>query len=249
MTYLRALGVLIFLLTAGLAAQANADWGTTVAGSNAVVFTFDDGPNYQTTPRLLDLLEHYHVRALFFVNGIRCIGSGETARLNRDVLGEIRKRGHLIGNHTFRHPHLGDLSPRRQRWELLRNEETISRLAGTRPLYYRPPYGRTTSVANRFAAFRGYQSVLWDADARDGFYRSARSVARRILRELERRRGGTVLLHDTHPWSIEAFAMIMDRLNADARKSTSAMHVIDPETALHLRLHPQLQPMFTAGLR
>lgn len=213
--------------------------------THQIVFTFDDGPNHGTTLRLLDLLDRYQVRAIFFVNGERCMGPGDGPRKNRRALLETRRRGHLIGNHGYQHRRLSRLSAIKQRWQIVRNEEVLERVTGIRPIYFRPPYGRVGDAAAQFLEFRRYLSVLWDIEARDGYVHDASDIATSLAQELDVADGGIVLLHDNHAWSVDAFDLMMSRLPAEnARRVTAgrpALRVVDPETLLEPARQAQLQ--------
>ncbi|MEK6607010.1 MAG: polysaccharide deacetylase family protein [Myxococcota bacterium] len=207
-----------------------------VGANGRVVFTFDDGPSYATTPTLIEKLDRARVRAAFFVNGYRFAGEGEVPRRNRAVLAEMRRRGHIIGNHAYQHLRLGDLSPARQRWQILRNEEAILRVAGVRTRHFRPPFGKAGAAAREFAAERGYVKVMWNIEPRDHLVRSARKLADRILALVRERNGGIVLLHDNHAWSVEAFGLALEgfeRENASrAAQGLPPFRVAEPEELL-----------------
>src|ERR1035437_857281 len=104
-------------------------------GRPCVALTFDDGPDPVTTPRVLDVLHEKQVRATFFVVGKRAARHPE---LVRRALAE----GHLVENHTWSHsPLFCFLTPGRLRAEIEKCAETLERIGGHRPRYFRSPVG------------------------------------------------------------------------------------------------------------
>jgi peptidoglycan/xylan/chitin deacetylase (PgdA/CDA1 family) len=126
-----------------------------------VVLTFDDGPNPECTPRILDALARERVTAVFFVVGQLVEAPGGLALLRRAV-GE----GHLIGNHTFSHPRLTELSPGEVRSQILRTHELIAEFEPKAKLF-RPPFGAYNSSINAIAGELNYKTVLWNVSFED----------------------------------------------------------------------------------
>lgn len=103
------------------------------ASGKTVALTFDDGPDPYYTPRILDVLKKYNVKASFFV-------VGENAAVNPDILARIYNEGHDIGNHTFTHPNIVETSPRRTTMELNATQRLIQEITGHSTILFRPPY-------------------------------------------------------------------------------------------------------------
>jgi peptidoglycan-N-acetylglucosamine deacetylase len=154
-----------------------------------VALTFDDGPDPLSTPYFLEELDRLEARATFFVLGNRL---ERYPHLGRRIVAE----GHELAVHGWRHERFWRPRPRGDTRDLARAAETVWRIAGTRPLWYRPPYGVLT--ATRLAAARrlGLRPVLWTAWGRDW---TAKADADSVLLELAKRMAGgaTVLLHDS----------------------------------------------------
>ncbi|MEO0325977.1 MAG: polysaccharide deacetylase family protein, partial [Myxococcota bacterium] len=183
-----------------------------------LLFTFDDGPNRRTTPKLLDTLDAAGIKAVFFVNTYRVAGRGQRVAEQAEVLRDIAARGHLIGNHTVNHEQLPLLETEDAREEILEAEHAIARILGTRPWLFRPPGGARSARIDALLAERGYTQVLWNLGSGDFQVRTPEEVVDTWLRVLERRerengeRGGIVLLHDTYEWSVEAVPMLLDAI-------------------------------------
>lgn len=161
--------------------------GMTVPGR--IALTFDDGPAPASTPHFLRVLADHDVQATFFVLG------AEAERAPR-LLAEITEAGHEIGVHGWDHRCLLRKTPWRTHSELLGTRDLIERRTGTRPRWFRPPYG-VFSTASLISARRlGLTPVLWSTwgfDWTEGC--TPASVRRRVARNLGDR--GTILLHDS----------------------------------------------------
>lgn len=126
-----------------------------------VVLTFDDGPHPEHTPRILDALAKEQVQAVFFVLGERVQAPGGVDLMRRIVAG-----GHLVGNHTFSHLRLTELSPEDVRSQIQRAHELIAEFeSNTR--YFRPPFGASNRQVNSIAKELKYETVMWNASFED----------------------------------------------------------------------------------
>jgi peptidoglycan/xylan/chitin deacetylase (PgdA/CDA1 family) len=158
-----------------------------------LALTFDDGPNPAWTPRLLDVLANYSVRATFFLVGSHA--SAEPALVRRIVAA-----GHLIGNHSWSHPNLALTLSSRVQQELIRTSRALEQIAGKQVRFFRPPFGARRPVVLRIARELGMTPVLWNAMTSDWSDPSAESIARHLIRSIDRaERSGSaanVVLHD-----------------------------------------------------
>lgn len=119
----------------------------------AVAFTFDDGPNPIYTPQVLEIFQEVQGKATFFMIGTQIEKSLETAKA-------VHEQGHEIGNHTYSHPHLPELSSEEVRREMQLTEELIQQVTGAKPKVYRPPYIDTSEeVAAITAGEFGYPAI------------------------------------------------------------------------------------------
>ncbi|HUC38109.1 MAG TPA: polysaccharide deacetylase family protein [Acidimicrobiales bacterium] len=160
-------------------------WRAPSAG--AVALTFDDGPSPETTPRTLDLLDAYAMRATFFV-------LGSLAEAHPDLVAEILRRGHGVGSHGQVHEHHLLRSPAWIRRDIGRSVEVLEALRA-RPRWYRPTYGQLTASTVLEARRHDMEVVLWSAWGREWAEPSPVPVLARLERRLEA--GAIVLLHDT----------------------------------------------------
>jgi len=93
--------------------------------------TFDDGPNGEYTLQILDILEKHKKKALFFFPAMN-------VERQPDIALSVQTQGHLIGNHTYDHPHLNTLTKEQVLWQIERSEEIFQSILGIIPKYFRP---------------------------------------------------------------------------------------------------------------
>ena len=159
-------------------------------GGDEIWLTIDDGPDPHDTPCLLDLLDAAGAKATFFVRG-------DHARAHPELVREILRRGHGLGNHTDTHPQatFWCLGPASLSREITGCQETLHHLTGTAPTLFRAPVGMINPFVPRAAAIHGLRLVGWSARGFDGVSTAdPAEVVRLILRDL--RPGGVVLLHE-----------------------------------------------------
>jgi peptidoglycan-N-acetylglucosamine deacetylase len=178
------------------AVQRHSDYIRRFWHDHKVLLTFDDGPHPISTPRIINTLDKYGIKATFFVRGNR-------AERFPDVLRMAFDSGHRIGNHTYSHPNLTTLSHARIREEIQRTHDIISPFL-TEKRVFRPPHGERNRRVDRIATELGYETMLWNVSTRDwrDNYKSGLWVthACRYIRL-----GGlcTVLLHDDQDGTAE----------------------------------------------
>jgi peptidoglycan/xylan/chitin deacetylase (PgdA/CDA1 family) len=170
-----------------------------------VRLTFDDGPNKDATPAILDTLAARGVKATFFV-----VGSMVAA--NPGILRRAGTEGHGIGNHSWSHPNLTTLDREQVTSQLARTTEAIRQATGDHPTEWRPPYGARNAPVEAAARDVGLTSmVLWTVDPRDWADPPATTVRDRVLQAV--RPNSIVLLHDgTGQNTPAALPMILDGL-------------------------------------
>lgn len=168
---------------------------TLIAGTNPqeVALTFDDGPNGDTTLRLLDVLARHEARATFFV-------IGGFVRQQPEVVRAIRAAGHIVGNHTMTHPWLHVQTHRQIREELSGCNAAIEDVLGEPVRYFRAPHGARRPYVLRYAREIGLIPVQWNVIVGDWTPTSADVLVRRVERGIVRAqragRGTNVVLHD-----------------------------------------------------
>jgi peptidoglycan/xylan/chitin deacetylase (PgdA/CDA1 family) len=195
--------------------------GLTIRGGTthrAILFTFDDGPSRRTTPRLLDILDGLGIKAVFFVK-TESFGNGNPwEREHAEIVREIVRRGHTIGNHTETHRQLPLLRNAAIEAELAVSERKIQRAIGRKPRLIRPPGGALSARVEQLLGEHGYTSVMWALYGGDLEVSTPEDVVRTFFRVLDRReqevgdRGGIVLMHDTKSHSVDAVPRLVSAL-------------------------------------
>jgi peptidoglycan-N-acetylglucosamine deacetylase len=160
----------------------------TVPPTAGAALTFDDGPDPEFTPPLLDALAAAGASATFFVVGERVAG-------NERLLREMESRGHEIALHGMRHRRHDRLGDEEARAELTEGLAAIEAAAVTRPRRYRPPYGGTSPALARFCGELGLELAYWSAWGQDWEPLSAARIAQLVDRDLGP--GTVILLHDS----------------------------------------------------
>lgn len=153
----------------------------------AVALTFDDGPNPEATPRILDVLRDEEVHATFFLLGKHVERWPHLAR-------RIVDDGHAIGNHGYHHRKLHLRGPAYARVDLAVGTEAIVRATGTTPRHFRAPHGFRSPWVNAIARGLGQRPVGWTLGVWDTDRPGAAAIAERVRRGV--RPGCILLLHD-----------------------------------------------------
>jgi peptidoglycan-N-acetylglucosamine deacetylase len=170
-----------------------------------VALSFDDGPDPVWTPRILDILKKYNAPGAFFM-------IGEQAGDYVGVMKRVYREGHEIGNHTFTHPDISEISDRQVDLQLNLTERLFASKLGVQPLYFRPPYSidqepDTNDQAKPIDRIQGLGYVIvgnkidtndWDENPRKTPQEITDSVFQQI-KDMEVKtwaRGSVILLHD-----------------------------------------------------
>jgi peptidoglycan/xylan/chitin deacetylase (PgdA/CDA1 family) len=184
----------------------------------AVALTFDDGPDEKLTPRILELLDKHEVTATFFV-------IGHKAEDNPALLKEIISRGHSIGNHSYSHSTWFDLFGRKKmEQDLLNAEEEIVRVTGTKPVFFRPPYGVTTPVLAKVVKKLGYKTVGWSVRSLDTVLKDKEKLIERITDRLHP--GAVILLHDDREITGEVLEDVIMKIKNEGYRVVALQEMI-----------------------
>lgn len=155
--------------------------------SKQIALTFDDGPNDPYTLHLLDVLSEHNVPATFFL-------IGRYVKQRPDLAGEIARRGHIIGNHTFTHPFLTFQSAGRIREEIVACRDAIGETVGEHSNLFRPPWGARRPAVFRIVRNLGLEPVMWSVTGYDWNAPSADFIEQKVTSRI--RGGDVILLHD-----------------------------------------------------
>ena len=188
---------------------------TTVGKGHKLILTFDDGPSEEWTPKILTILEHEKVPATFFVVGIN-------AEQNIPILQREFKDGFEIGNHTFTHHNIADMSLQRAELEMKLTRLLIESITGHSTILFRAPYNADSEPQTyeelapiERSRNENYLTVNESIDPNDwapGV--SADSIFQRVVRQVQDGNASIILLHDaggeTRKSTVEALPRIID---------------------------------------
>lgn len=159
----------------------------------AVYLTFDDGPIPEVTPKVLEILDRYQVKATFFM-------VGENIDKHPEVFAQVVKAGHSIGNHTYNHlkgwktdyrTYMANVA----QWEEAYNRQIVPRQSSNHQLF-RPPYGKATLRQRRALHRLGYRLIYWDILTKD--YEPTRTPESMLAQIKSQTRPGSIInFHDS----------------------------------------------------
>jgi polysaccharide deacetylase family sporulation protein PdaB len=168
-----------------------------------IAISFDAAYGDQYTPQILDILDGYNVKTTFFLVGFWIDKYGE-------VLEEIHRRGHEIGNHSTTHPQMSKLTVEEIKKELETTAEKIKAVTGKDPILFRPPFGDYNNKVIETAQQLGYYSIQWDVDSLDWKEFGVEPVVDRVLKRVNN--GSIVLFHNNAKYVADFLPIILDRL-------------------------------------
>ncbi len=189
------------------------------ANQGAIAITFDDGPLPDKTEKILQILKEHQVKAAFF-----CIGN--RVEKNPEIVKQIHREGHIIGNHSFTHAATFDLqSSQKMSLELRSADEAIERIVSCRPRFFRPPYGVTNP--NLAAAIRkgGYRTIGWSVRSFDTITKDKIKLFRRVTNKLKA--GDIILFHDYCDSTIEILPDLLDHVSRRGLKVVRADELLN----------------------
>jgi peptidoglycan/xylan/chitin deacetylase (PgdA/CDA1 family) len=184
-----------------------------------IALTFDDGPNPEWTPKLLEILARHDVKATFFM-------LGKFAETQPDLVRRVAAEGHLIGDHSWSHPKLSMCSAKRIEDELKRTRDKLEQITSSPVKFFRPPFGARRPAVFRIAPELGLEPVLWNAMTNDWSEPSAEKIAATLSKKVDALTlsglAANIVLHDgdhretvgKRGPSVAAAEMIVERCKA-----------------------------------
>lgn len=201
-------------------------------GKGKIILTFDDGPNKKSTPKILETLRQYNIKATFFV-------LGKLANRYPELMSQIEKEGHLIANHSYEHNNIGNFS----KWGLKKklkksffeaHEALAPYTSNTDQWFFRAPYGswqeKASKIINKTDIGKDYIGpVLWDIGGNirkddNGVYQEAADwgcwsqgltidqCLEGYVNRTDYRKGGVILMHDIHAKSATMLTKLIPAL-------------------------------------
>ncbi len=168
--------------------------------SPTLYLTFDDGPDPQETPRLLEALDRLDIKATFFV-------IGQAAERHPHLVTAVVRAGHALANHSMTHPWFNRLSMRQQLEEIKSADRVLERFDDKSRHPFRPPHGKLTVFSLVACLFRLQKVVLWSHDSLD--YRHSADEVVTYMRSRTIESGDILLFHDDGPVAREALDQLV----------------------------------------
>lgn len=199
---------------------------------DSVVLTFDDGPDPEWTPKVLDALKRNDAHAVFFI-------TGTMASRYPDLVQRMVDEGHEIGLHTFNHPDLSYQSKKRIDWELSQNQLALAGAVGIRSSLFRPPYSsKSANMDNNswpvteYIGSRGYITIVNDTDSEDW----RKPGVDRIIRNSTPKpgEGAIVLMHDSggeRHQTVQALDRLIPQLKSKGYQFQNLTEALNAPTA------------------
>ena len=193
--------------------------GESTSGAPEILLTFDDGPHEKYTPRILDALAQYRVRAVFFWVGHRIRRTGRRSQMRQELVGRAIREGHLIANHTINHVHLCKVSRNQAEREIDGNARLYEDATGLPMILFRAPYGDHCRRLLRMLSDRQLEHLHWDIDAREWRDRDGKYAANRVIRKLQKLQGRAIILfHDTKAATPIAVPLVLQWIVQENRR-------------------------------
>lgn len=171
-----------------------------------IILTFDDGPDPEKTPRLLDALAKHKISAVFFVIGRNAV------RYPKIVQRAI-KEGHLIGSHTYSHPHLPSMNYFDAKREIMKGHEAMLEASqGIDSRFFRYPGGCRAALLDSFLQRNSMHSFFWDIDSHDHKTKNPFDLCMITIDKIKKSQGGILLFHDTLQQTVDMADMLLKNI-------------------------------------
>ncbi len=192
------------------------------SGENeGIAFTFDDGPDPVTTPKILDILRTEKIKATFFVIGKR-------AEKYPEIVKEIDREGHIIANHSYEHSNtIGFFLTGKLADDIEKCSNAIEQIIGKKPTLFRPPFGVTNPKYARAIKKFNLISIGWSGRSLDTITTNKISLVNRVRRAIKQ--GAILLFHDTQNVTLEALPEIIDLCKKNGIKIVPLQELIKHE--------------------
>lgn len=178
-----------------------------------VAFTFDDGPNPETTPAVIEACKKYNIPATFFIVTQRI--NGKRGERSREVLQHELEGGFMIGSHSVTHANLKSGAPALLSKEIDASLRTLAPQINRPVGMFRPPFGAFTKRGRAWLNKLHLTEVLWSVDTLDWKAKNPERLRAKVFRMITKQNGGVVLMHDVKPITAKIIADVFDDLEAE----------------------------------
>ncbi|MEL4504283.1 polysaccharide deacetylase family protein [Luteococcus sp. H138] len=169
-----------------------------------IALTYDDGPS-PLTPKLLKAFTDRKATATLFM-------LGNAAETYPKTVKQAHEQGFEIANHTYDHQAISGLSDAKVAWEVSKTNTALTRITGVQPTLMRPPYAARTSRTDTVVGTHGLAVVVWHNSPEDWVagHNTASVITKLTVQRASR--NAILLMHDIHPWTVDAAAPTIDAL-------------------------------------
>lgn len=193
------------------------------AKAKCIALTYDDGPS-PLTPKLLKAFTSRKATATLFM-------LGNAAETYPQIVKQAQTQGFEIASHTYDHKAISDLPDAKVAWELSRTNAVLQKLTGRKPTLVRPPYAARTSRTDKIAGAHGLAVVVWNNSPEDWVagHDTAAIITKLTLQRASR--NSILLMHDIHPWTVDAAAPSIDALQKQGYTLVTVTQLLGPTKA------------------
>ena len=184
-----------------------------------ILLTIDDGPSTRTRD-MIAVLKKHNAKAIFFINGMH-------DKNNPEVITETAKEGFAVGNHTWDH-----LNLKREKdnskiiKEINKNSELIEKLTGSKPRFFRAPYGESNPYIRKLVKDDGMIFMDWSGAAMD-WDKATKEQDVFISNVMKNIHSGSIILIHEHPWSLANLDALLTKLDTDGYKYVDPNNIIE----------------------
>jgi len=182
-----------------------------------IALTFDDGPQDETTNRILETLDEFDAKATFFM-------LGKNAEQFPELAKRVADEGHEVANHSITHANLNAMNVNRIEEEMTHSQDQIEEATGERPILFRPPYGNYNDTVLDLAEQTDQSVVLWSLDTYDWQHLNANATYEIVKNNVYP--GSIILMHDIHPTTADALPQILQYLSEEGYEFVTASELL-----------------------
>ena len=180
-----------------------------------VAITFDDGPNRELTPKIIELFEQNEMKATFFV-------TGKAAGQYPEIIRLLLAKGHQLGNHSWNHKSMIFKAYNYLKSDIARTDRLLETLGVLQPIQFRPPYMRIMLMTGWILARMGKNCIKADISPKDFKAESAEEISNLVLTKVKP--GSIIVLHDggkADQKTVEALSVILPELKKRGLRSVT----------------------------
>ena len=203
LTFAAAAGTMLAVSVVMIAVGTGTSSAANTCSAGYVGLTYDDGPT-GSTGTLLNTLRNNGARATMF-------NIGQKVQQNPSAAASQISAGMWVGNHSWTHPHLTQMSQAQMQSELSQTQNAIRSATGTTPRLFRPPFGETNATLRSVESSLGLTEIIWDVDSQDWNGASTAAIVQAAGRLTN---GQIILMHDGIQNTVNAISQIMANLNS-----------------------------------